>query len=78
VVVARAQGKGREHHYAVEEYFGEHRYSLFGKDGEEQPAEHKRLLSEDGTASALEFPLKASGRAAWIQQAVLRRQVIIL
>ncbi|BDA47657.1 hypothetical protein COCOBI_10-5080 [Coccomyxa sp. Obi] len=70
------QGKGREHHYAVDSYFGEHHYSLFGKDATEQqqqPAEHKRLLAED--EAALAFPLRASGRAAWSQLALLHRQV---
>ncbi len=70
------QGKGREHHYAVDSYFGEHRYSLFGKDATEQqqkPAEHKRLLAED--EAALAFPLRASGRAAFKQLALLHRQV---
>ena len=71
------QGKGREHHYAVDSYFGEHRYSLFGKDAadeqQQQPSEHKRLLAED--EAALTFPLRASGRAAFKQLALLHRQV---
>jgi hypothetical protein len=50
-------GQGPEEHYRSGAYFGEHKYSLFGKD-------RKRLLIErDTDLGMLAFPLRAFGRA---------------
>ena len=60
--------QGSEVDYEVSGYFGEHKYSLFGKD-------RKRVLIEadsDVRGSLVAYPLRASGRPAPRQLAAVQ------
>ena len=60
--------QGSEVDYEVSGYFGEHKYSLFGKD-------RKRVLIEadsDVRGALVAYPLRASGRPAPRQLAAVQ------
>ncbi len=60
-------GQGSEADYQVGGYFGEHAYSLFGKD-------RKRVLIEaegDVAGALVAYPLRASGRPGARQLAAI-------
>ena len=59
--------KGAEEGYAVEGFFGQPAFSLFGREAARAgPAQARRLIE---SSSSMAFPLHASSRTAWIARA---------